>query len=196
MRLAKTVIVSKLAEALQGQGTEILSSEFSGPRGTLPWRIVAKTKNLTPTKYVVYAWTVGHGGRTRSETEYRIQLIVPGESALDFEDGKTILLGLYDGNLDPKADRYGTRHAKVIVAWDPVLHLKPGISASCQVPIGLIEEAYLNGAASKMRKLAPGFEENVIAMRIENLSYYLREVVSGHEYVNAAHLSGDRNPSP
>lgn len=158
--------------------------------------MVAQIKNLSPNKYVVYAWTIGHGGRTRSETEYRIQLMVPGRTELNFDDGTTILLGLYDGNLDPQAERFGTREAKVLVAWDPVLHLKPGASSSCQVPIGLIEEAYLNGAATKVRELGSGSEEIIIAMRIENFSDYLEEVVAGHERVNIAALSGYRNLAP
>ena len=193
MRLAKTTIVSTLSSALLGRETDILSSEFSGPLGTLPWRVVAQIRNLAPKTYVIYAWTIGHGGRTRSATEYRIQLKLPGRTNLDFGDGTTILLGLYDGSLDPQAERFGTRDARVIVAWDPVLHLKPGASSSCQVSIDLIEEAYLNGAATVVRQLSTGIEEIIIAMRLENFSDYLGEVVGGHERVNVAALSSYRN---
>ena len=76
---------------------------------------------LAPWMYVVYAWTIGHGGRTRAATEYRIQLKLPGQPKLVFDDGTTILIGLYDGSLDPQAERFGTGDARILVAWDPEL---------------------------------------------------------------------------
>ena len=153
----------------------------------------AQIRHLALWMYVVYAWTIGHGGRTRAATEYRIQLKLPGQPKLAFDDGTTILIGLYDGSLDPQADRFGTRDARILVAWDPVLHLKPGASSSCQVSIGQIEEAYLNGAATAVRRLNTGIEEIIIAMRLENFSDYLGEVVGGHGRVSVAALSSYRN---
>ena len=70
---------------------------------------------------------------------------------------------------------------------------KARASSSCQVSIGQIEEAYLNGAATAVRRLNTGIEEIIIAMRLENFSDYLGEVVGGHGSVSVAALSSYRN---
>ena len=77
--MAKTTIVSTLSSALLDRGSHIVSSGCSGSRGRLPWRVKAQIGYLAPWMYVVYAWTIGHGGRTRAATEYRIQLKLPGQ---------------------------------------------------------------------------------------------------------------------
>jgi len=184
--LSKTALADRLAKGLFQGGARMGRAEFSGPRGHLPWLITVESAERSPRDYRVYMWTIGHGGRTRSQDEYRIQTMLPDKRTLEFGRGTTVLLGYYDERVDRSGRAAGNQPPagmEVVVAWDAVQHLRVGASSSCQVPFTLMENAYFNGVAARARRLAEDEVEQVIAMQLDYLAGYLLEAAGGHGFV-------------
>ncbi len=142
-------------------------------------------------RYRFYVWTVGHGGLARPKNEYRIQTKLKVEASLQFGSGTTVLIGYYRRDVDIagiKAGNEPPRDMEVFVAWDPVKHLRPGASSSCQVPFSTMYEAYLVGLSASQRKLADGSAELVLSFRPEYLAPYLLLAAHGHESVTRENL--------
>jgi restriction-modification system family protein len=188
--LSKATIARRLLSYLERGGARVTASSFDVRDARLPWRCVVEASGLRRA-FNCYFWTVTHGGKHRSDSEYRIQtLLGNAERRLAFGTGTTLLLGLYDGALDKAGKLIG--HAfpndmQVVVAWDPVRHITLGASSSCQVPAEQLMSAHLIGVASRTRHVRDDIEK-VIALRPEYLASYFVEAAGGHDAVDPARL--------
>lgn len=186
--LSKIEISKRILRHLTSSNVVIQSATFSGSRNGLPWKIIVEFPNCTLRRYEIYMWTVGHGGKTRSVDEYRIQTkLKDGVRNLDFGFGTTLLIGYYDERTDRAGRSVGNLPVKgmeVIVGWNPIQHLRVGSSSSCHVPFHLLEEAYRKGASVRARSLSQSESEQVIAMRSEYFASYLAEAAGGHQFIN------------
>src|SRR2546426_5120125 len=153
--LRKSSIANRILKKLS-QGNCIVSEYgFRGVRGDLPWTCVVELPQQTSRRFHMYFWTVSHGGRSRTDSEYRIQVKLKESSALEFGGGTTLLLGYYDASGDSTDHTRTTappKEMEMFVAWDPIHHLKLGLSSSCQVSFDLLLRAYLHGADQAARR--------------------------------------------
>jgi hypothetical protein len=188
---SKQALKTFLIEAITRAGVLVETAEFIGNRADLPCRVSVRYPNGRNRSYNLYFWTISHGGRTRSESEYRIQAKLKESRELSFTGGATVLLGYYDAALDAVARINAPDHADmmVITAWEALRHLKVGASSSCQVNYPVLREAYLAGSASSTRKCGDGTEERVICFRPEYLARYLYLVSDGHRNVLTTNLA-------
>lgn len=189
--LRKAALVDRLCAYLEEQDCTIDRAELSGDGGDLPCRLDVTFPQGSKRRYNLYCWTVGHGGRSRSAIEYRIQVKLGKGRQLKFKDASSVLLGYYDVDQDHVGKEMGNRperDMRVLSAWDPVRHIEVGVSSSCQITFPILHQAYLVGADEKKRRCADGVIETAIAFRPEYLSRYLYLVSSGHEAVTAAKL--------
>lgn len=189
--LTKACLAKLLTEGLKQGGAEVTGSSFAGSRGGLPWLAPLVFRSGRSRKFRVYVWTVGHGGKTRAKNEYRIQTKLPKGHRLQFEDGTTLLLGYYNQESDSAGRAVGnepTAGLEVVVAWDPVQHLRLGASSSCHVGLDLMSDAYLSGLSSRSRRLSDDRSEAVLVMRTEYLASYFEEAAGGHDLVKPERL--------
>ncbi len=107
----------------------------------------------------VFLWNITPGGATRSEEEYRVQTRRPASVPLLVPRRRTLVLGYHDA-LD------------VFAGWDPRSHPNPGTSSSLQVPLSSLQEAAVEGIASRTRKVSKGTEV-VIAFSPAAIGTYL-----------------------
>jgi hypothetical protein len=139
-------------------------------------------------RYNLYCWTIGHGGKTRSLAEYRIQTKLKSGTRLSFGDAISVLLGYFDSDLTtvPSTKSGNAQPGMVvIVAWDATRHVRVGASSSCQVAYDVLLRAHLAGAASATRRSSAGGSETVIGIRPEFLARYLLAMDKGHNALNA-----------
>jgi len=187
----KSAIARRISEALSAGGCEVLVEGLVGPKGDLPWQCEAVFPDGSRRTFRLYFWTISHGGRTRSQDEYRIQAKLKTARRLEFGLGTTLLLGYYLESEDRVGRAEGnspTKGMEVFVAWDPLQHLRVGASSSCQVRFDLLHQAYLHGIAMADRRIADGVLEQVVAVRPEHLWRYLRSAAGGHNSLNKSLL--------
>jgi hypothetical protein len=184
--LRKAEIASRIRGALVASGGIVSTGAFIGAGGGLPWECQCHFADGSVREYLMYFWTISHGGRNRRESEYRVQAKLKYERSLEFHKGTTLLMGYYSGSLD----RAGTVANNVLIpemeayaAWDPLAHMEVGSSSSCQLPYSLLCDAYLKGAASVWRRSREGNSERVIAFRPDCLGRYVRAAAGGHNAV-------------
>lgn len=189
--LPKVAIADRIEAALHSSGATVVHGSFTDDRGALPFRCKVRFQDGSERGYTLYFWTISHGGRSRSRTEYRIQAKLRSARDLDFENGTTLLMGYYAA----LADRVGAEEGNVapaqmeaFAAWDPLVHLRVGASSSCQVPFAVLEAAYLKGASVALRRNQSGPPERVIAFRPENLASYMRAAAGGHNSVDLSQV--------
>jgi hypothetical protein len=190
--LTKTRILKRIEDVLGNSDAELVSAAFVGEGTDLPCRCTILFRGGSRREYNLYFWTVGHGGRSRSREEYRIQTKLKTDRRLRVDAGTTILLGYYHESLDRTGRAQGNSPPKgmeVFVAWDAVHHLHLGTSSSCQVPFRIMYDAYLKGKACVKRSLASGDDETICALRPEYLTSYLRAASGGHARVALHDLS-------
>lgn len=115
---------------------------------------IGSNAELTPTVFRIFAWNLTHGGATRSDDEYRIQLTgalpdsVPGET--------TLIVGWSES-------------FAVFGAWDASVHSgRTTNSPSLQVDREVLERAAREGIAAGSR----GSGDVVLAFRPELLTKY------------------------
>jgi len=191
--LAKPELAKRIVECLEGSRAQILEARFHYPTAPLlPWLCRAKLADLGERRFAMYFWTIGHGGRTRSPGEYRIQTkLEGGPRQLAFDQGTTLLLGYYRSDLDASGRAAGNdtpRDMEVFVAWDPLHHLRLGSSSSCQVPLRTLMQAREAGLGEGMRTLPSSASELVIAVSARNLDLYLEHASLGHGNVDLESL--------
>jgi hypothetical protein len=189
--LRKSAIASRIVKILSQGDCLVGEHGFRGVRGDLPWTCVVELPRQTSRRFHMYFWTVSHGGRSRTDSEYRIQVKLKESSALEFGGGTTLLLGYYRASEDATARSRNTAPPKdmeMFIAWDPIHHLRLGLSSSCQVSFDLMLRAYLHGADQVARRCADGSVEQVIAFRSEFLPRYLKEAAGGHNAVSAVQV--------
>jgi hypothetical protein len=157
----------------------------------LPWQVSVTFPQGAARRYNLYCYSMGHGGRCRPKSEYRIQVKLGAARKFKFKDGASVLLGYYDVDQDTVGRQMGNVPAadmRVIAAWDPVRHIQIGVSSSCQVTFPVMHQAYLLGAGEKVRKCADGEIETAIVFRPEYLARYLQLASAGHCAVSAAKI--------
>lgn len=188
--LSKATIARRLQSYLELGGARVSESSFDVQDARLPWRCVVEASGVRRS-FNCYFWTVTHGGKHRSDSEYRIQtLLGNADRRLAFGAGTTLLLGLFDGALDEAGKLIGhtfPNDMRVVVAWDPVRHITLGQSSSCQVPAEQLMSAHLIGVASRTRRVRDD-DEKVIALRPEYLASYFIEAAGGHDSVDPSRL--------
>jgi|SRR6185312_15080000 len=183
--LRKRVIASRLTELVSNAGCHITEAKFSGGYGDLPWTCAITFPDGAERRYSLYFWTISHGGRTRSQSEYRIQAKLRTSRALEFIGGTTLLLGYYSADYDNVGRDEGNApydNMEVFVAWDPLQHLRIGASSSCQVSFDLLQRAFLDGFAITERRTNEDVER-VVAIQAQNISRYLRAAAGGHNSI-------------
>jgi len=180
--LRKSAIADKVIAALCNAGCTITPVGFVGPDGDLPWECSVTFDDNSVREFRLYFWTISHGGRTRSTSEYRIQAKLKRARVLEFAKGTTLLLGYYS-NTRFKDQAYDglerPSNMELFAAWDPLQHLRLGASSSCQVNYDLLLRAHLSGVATGQRRTGDGYE-NVIVVRPERLAAYFRAAAGGH----------------
>jgi hypothetical protein len=189
--LRKSQLVSRLGAHLEGSGCQLKPVEFLGAREDLPCRLQVTFPNRAERRFNLYCWTIGHGGRTRSATEYRIQAKLKEQRRLNFGGATAVLLGYYEPLVDTVGKELGNEppeDMRVIACWNPVYHLHVGASSSCQVSFGTLQDAYLAGAADTQRKCAHGELETVVVFRPELLARYMFLAGNGREQLSAQDL--------
>jgi len=184
-RLSKSAIVDRLSTGLVAGGIVVKEASFATHRGGLPWTCTLAFPTGFERSYRCYLWTVTHGGRTRSASEFRVQATLPS-AGLEFSAAATVLLGYYSpshAGADPPP-----AGSELFVAWDPTLHIGVSYSASLQVPSEVLAEAHLAGAATITRQLASGADENIVALRPEYLGRYFELVPGSHRRIRPSLL--------
>ena len=193
--IRKQHIVDRL-EAVIRRGDALIHHSHLSPGHRLPWTIDLEFPNKIRRQYRSYVWTIGHGGKSRSPNEYRIQTKLGDSPEFTFgESATTILLGYYHASLDGTGKAIGNSppsDMEIVVAWDPLLHFRLGASSSCQVPFELLDKSRLLGVAQVRRQLAGGDVENVIAMRPEYFTQYLAVASGGHQFANVETIESFR----
>jgi hypothetical protein len=187
--LRKTEIVRRMQLDLAESSVSVVDCSFKGPQGDLPVEMVLKYRGSITRSFQVFVWTIGHGGRTRSSSEYRIQTKLKQRRALTYGSGTPLLLGYYDESADTVGKSLGNSPPdgmKVYAAWSALSHLHVGDSSSCQVNFDLLRIAYLSGVAASERTIADGDRELVFAFRPEFLGRYMYAATGGHGHVSEA----------
>jgi hypothetical protein len=190
--LRKSEIVARIEQIILDHGCSLLSSSLTAGTGSLPWKCTILFPDKSRRSFSIYVWTISHGGRTRSLTEYRIQAKLGRARSLSFRAGTTLLLGYYSRAADAEV-REGVFSSpvemEVLVAWDPLQHLHVGASSSCQVSFDLMLNGYLNGVASTRRQMRDGSSELIIAAGADYFCAYLRAAAGGHNAVDTSSLA-------
>jgi hypothetical protein len=156
--------------------------------GKLPLMLDLRFASGQRRSFDLYFWTISHGGVSRQQHEFRIQLTLPKAEQIERMRGTVLLLGYYEGVDARFVDvPSGNNAGEVFVAWDPLLHIRTGKSASCQVPFAALREAQLHGLGTHVRRCAAGVE-TIIAMRSTRLPAYLRLARAGHNSVDPVEL--------
>lgn len=190
--LRKIAIAEKVYDALRNAKCSVVTAGLVGEDGDLPWECKVTFPDRSSRLYRIYFWTVSHGGRGRSQSEYRVQAKLKTARKLNFASGTTLLLGYYDSQQDQVGRDLGNSPAEdmeLFVAWDPLQHLQVGASSSCQVPFPLLQDAYLNGSAVGDRRTSGGSSELVIVVRPELLWKYFVLAAGGHNSVDSKRFS-------
>jgi putative restriction endonuclease len=157
--ISKAEIFNHIFNAIGSCGWDIA---ITGNTSSHPLKLTAKN-GQTQENLLIYVWNVTHGGKTRSEDEYRIQ--ITGVKTLHFEeDTKTLLLGI------------ALHEGKVIFAsYNPYKHKTFGASPSLQIKRQTLEEAASAGVAFQ-EKTKGDLSEIVIAFIPEQFMQYITSV--------------------
>ena len=128
--LSKEQLYQKVAEAIKDCGWSVTSESDKSQQ---PVRIeIAKGGNTNILR--IYIWNLTHGGKSRPENEFRIQVMV--DRFEEESNSKTLILGYWD-------------EKSVFVGFDVSKHIgKPGWSASMQIKREYLEEALTNKVAA------------------------------------------------
>jgi len=111
----------------------------------------------------IFVWNITHGGKTRSDDEFRIQIKIPNYESVLRND---ILLGYYgDG---------------VFVGYDASKHLNPQWSSSMQIKKDILEKAYINGFQNHTNKK----KETVVAFNSSYFGVYIQNYKEIHGIID------------
>lgn len=128
--LSKEQLYQKVAEAIRSCGWTIGSESETSQQ---PVRIEI-TKGNTSNILRIYIWNLTHGGKSRPENEYRIQVTI--DRFEEESNSRTLILGYWD-------------EKQVFAGFDVSKHIgKPGWSASMQIKKEYLEEALQNKVAA------------------------------------------------
>lgn len=102
----------------------------------------------------IFIWNITHGGKTRSEDEFRVQIKIPKNYNLNYND---IVLGWYKDD--------------VFVGYDTSKHLHSAWSSSLQIKKSILEDAYKEGHKiynNKHGEIVVAFNPSYLGIYIEN----------------------------
>jgi hypothetical protein len=189
--LKKAELLTRIRAYVEQQGCKIDRAELSGEGGGLPCLLDVTFPQGNTRRYNLYFWTMGHGGRSRSASEYRVQVKLGKGRQIKFKNATSVLLGYYDVDQDHAGRAIGNTpepDMRILTAWDPVRHIEVGVSSSCQITFPVLQQAYLVGADKKERRCSDGVIETALAFRPEYLARYLYLMSSGHDTVTPEKL--------
>ncbi|WP_312223726.1 hypothetical protein [Rhizobium rhizoryzae] len=161
-RLSKKKLLQKVIDALQQGGLKVDYPLISGEH---PFQF-AVDRQGTKTLVKVYIWNVTHGGNTRGDDEYRIQITSNVSKFVRVDGGINLVLGW-------------SEEFQVFAAFDIDAHPgELGASPSFQIDLAALREAGKSGAALHRK----GGNEIAAAIRPDHLASYAinrNEVHSG-----------------
>lgn len=156
--LNKEQLYNKIVEAITESGWQIDSASDINQQ---PVRIEVK-KEKTIEILRIYIWNLSHGGASRPENEYRIQVKV--DRFEEETNSKTLILGYWD-------------EKKIFAGFDLSKHIgKPGWSASMQIKKEYLEEALNNKVTSYSKENG----EIAIAFRPDFFMDYVNDIYDLH----------------
>ena len=157
----KEQLVERVLKAIRNSGWQITKpSTFTHPLEVTIYQL-DKARRL-----LIYIWNVTHGGKSRNEREYRIQ--ITGVDSLEIrENTQTLLMG-----------RYEIDGEEVFVAFDPSRHQTFGHSPSLQIRINTIMDALENGISlqEKSRNDEGNIDEVAVAIRPDCIISYITDI--------------------
>ena len=159
-RLAKKALIALAADAIAVNGWTVT---FLTKAGTHPARFIMEKEDVKLTVRL-YIWNLSHGGRTRSEEEFRIQ--VTGIEQFKPElNGRTLILGW--------GEDFG-----IFAGFDAQRRLGAfGASPSIQIKSSTLIAAGNTGAEVQNK----GKEEYVIGVSPEKLTRYVEHLEEAHD---------------
>jgi putative restriction endonuclease len=157
------ILVDAILEAIQESGYSAIL--ISGVRQH-PRRFLVTGPEGTETFLSVYAWTLTHGGRTRLQHEYRIQMTTVKSPLQLSTEGPTVLIG-YEPNLKMFAGFDLNRH-KTFTSGSP----------SVQIDIRIVQKAIDDGIAFDRK----GNDEIAIGVRPDQFLNYAYNADDLHKY--------------
>ncbi|OWV64185.1 hypothetical protein ATY76_22315 [Rhizobium sp. R339] len=161
-RLSKKKLLQKVIDALQQGGLQVDHPLISAEH---PFQFTVD-RHGTKTTVKVYIWNVTHGGNTRGDDEYRIQITSSVSKFAPISGGINLVLGW-------------SEEFQVFAAFDMDAHPgELGSSPSFQIDLGALREAGRNGAAIHRK----GGQETAAAIRPDHFSSYMihyKEVHAG-----------------
>lgn len=151
-RLSKKKLLQKVIDALQQGGLQVDYPLISGEH---PFQFAVDCRG-TKTIIKVYIWNVTHGGNTRGDDEYRIQITSNVSRFVPVDGGISLVLGW-------------SEQFQVFAAFDIDAHPgELGASPSFQIDLAALREAGTTGAALHRK----GGNEIAAAIRPDHLATY------------------------
>ena len=158
-RLTKNALIGLAVDAIAADGWTVT---FLPRAGTHPVRFTMTKEGVEHTVRL-YIWNLSHGGRTRSDDEFRIQ--VTGIDRFEPEpNGRTLILG-WDGEFGIFAGFDAQRRVGSF-----------GASPSIQIKSATLQAAGEAGAGRQIK----GKGECVVALRPERLGRYVQHLSESH----------------
>ena len=173
-RLSKQILISKATDAMEacGWSVEMLTEE-----GTHPARFILSQDGVN---HVVklYVWNLSHGGKSRSQDEYRIQ-ITGIETFEPEQNGRTLLLGWSDD-------------FNVFAGFDVQRRLgKMGASPSIQISARTLQAGFESGASLQDKSK----DEFAVALIPEKLGRYVQHLSTAHQGDLHPVLASEEDPA-
>ncbi|WP_299048868.1 hypothetical protein [uncultured Tateyamaria sp.] len=173
-RLSKNTLISKATDALAegGWSVEMLTED-----GTHPARFIMSQDGVN---HVVklYVWNLSHGGKSRSQDEYRIQ-ITGVETFEPEQNGRTLLLGW-------------SEDFNVFAGFDVQRRLgKMGASPSIQITAKTLQAAVESGASLQDKTK----NEFAAALTPEKLGRYAQHLSTAHQGDLGPVLASEEDPA-
>lgn len=179
-RLGKGDLLDRFCGHLVADGrTEVLTRPGRKAALRLPWVIAVRLDGARKRRIQVYCWNVTHGGASRSDHEYRVQITTGIDRTVDFSKSRVLLLGYL--SVSP-----GDRLAELLVgldtvweayvAWNPAMHRGARGSASCQVDAAALVEAWRFGESQTSRLLRSGLRERVCVTSAGRVSTFVKDL--------------------
>ena len=182
-RKTKEQLLRIVLDSIASAGWSITEPNLS----TFPLEVTI-SKEEKEERLVIYIWNISHGGKTRSEREYRIQITEASSPLRTGQDFKTLLLGWYD-------------EEGVFAAFNAVKHREFGFSPSLQVSIDKLHEAKEHGIAlqEKVNRRTQS-KEIVVTFLPEHITEYIEDIYSDYQAGESQELTREeelfflRNP--
>ncbi len=173
-RLNKGALVERAIDAIAADGWAVARLTHGA---THPARFTMEREGVSHT-VKLYIWNLSHGGKSRSESEFRIQ--VTGISGFEPEpNGRTLILGW--------SEEFG-----VFAGFDVQHRLGPlGASPSIQITAATLQAGGANGAAKQDK----GKGEWALAVRPNMVGRYVQHLAAAHAGELEPILADEHSPA-